>query len=145
MKMSIQKPHLMLCFTPNQSESASPAAVVEILITQNSAVTSGTLAATGCVLNTWSRERTLVGLLVGIAYWGGRGESGRARCRLCADGNPPVQHLPGAPRSSIIPGQTGFPADTLLPRDETARAGFHSWVESSRRRSTGSPPCAADR
>ena len=30
------------------SEMASPAAVVEILITQNSAVTSGTFAASGC-------------------------------------------------------------------------------------------------
>src|ERR1700722_3293251 len=67
MKMSMKKPHLMLCFTPNQSESASPAAVVESLSTQKSTVTSGSLAATGWVLNTRSRERTLVGLLLRIA------------------------------------------------------------------------------
>ncbi len=41
----------------NMSEIASPAAVVEILIAQNNAVTSGTLAASGCWLNTRSRER----------------------------------------------------------------------------------------
>src|SRR6516165_3445283 len=44
------------------SEIASPAAVVEILITQNSAVTSGTFAANGCWLNTRSTERTLDGI-----------------------------------------------------------------------------------
>ena len=42
------------------SEMASPAAVVEILITQKRAVTSGTFAASGCWLNTRSSERTLV-------------------------------------------------------------------------------------
>ena len=36
----------------NMSEIASPAAVVEILITQNSAVTSGTFAASGCWVKT---------------------------------------------------------------------------------------------
>src|SRR6516165_11322449 len=42
----------------NMSEIASPDAVVEILMAQNMAVTSGTLAASGCWLNTRSSERT---------------------------------------------------------------------------------------
>ncbi len=41
------------------SEMASPDAVVEILITQKRAVTSGTFAANGCWLNTLRNVRTL--------------------------------------------------------------------------------------
>ena len=52
------------------SEMASPAAVVEILITQKRAVTSGTLAASGCWVNMRSSERTLVGLLLGARRLG---------------------------------------------------------------------------
>ena len=47
-------------FETNMSEMASPAAVVEILITQNNTVTSGTFAASGCWLNTRSTDRTIV-------------------------------------------------------------------------------------
>ena len=43
----------------NMSEMASPAAVVEILITQKRTVTSGTFAASGCWLNTLRNVRTL--------------------------------------------------------------------------------------
>ena len=50
----------------NMSEIASPAAVVEILITQNSAVTSGTLAASGCWVNTRNGVRT-----AGLVSFGG--------------------------------------------------------------------------
>ena len=53
------------------SEMASPAAVVEILITQKRAVTSGTFAASGCWVNMRSSERTLWCLLVS----GCRGEN----------------------------------------------------------------------
>ena len=41
------------------SEIASPAAVVEILITQKRAVTSGTFAARGCWVKMRISERTL--------------------------------------------------------------------------------------
>ena len=52
----------------SQSEMASPAAVVEILMTQNRTVTSGTFAASGCWVNTRSSERTV-------------GSSGHLACR----------------------------------------------------------------
>ena len=41
------------------SEMASPAAVVEILMTQKSTVTSGTFAARGCWVKMRISERTL--------------------------------------------------------------------------------------
>ena len=57
MEISTTTPSFLL--VTNLSEIASPAAVVEILMTQKRAVTSGTFAATGCWLNTRSSERTL--------------------------------------------------------------------------------------
>src|ERR1700733_2968471 len=66
----------------NMSEIASPAAVVEILITQNSAVTSGTLAARGCWVNTRSRVRT-AGLVSFVGWIGDRPENIR---RAAPDG-----------------------------------------------------------
>src|SRR6516225_595583 len=69
------------------SEIASPDAVVEILITQNSAVTSGTFAARGCWLNTLSSERTtLSSFYVGSGTGIRGGASARSERDRCSPG-----------------------------------------------------------
>src|SRR5580704_682515 len=152
MKMSIQKPHLMVCLVPNQSDSASPAAVVEILTTQNSAVTSGTLAATGSVLNHAGCRRTLVDLLLGNAAGGWGENDGRVGFRR-GTVEMVSRSSSGArarrARRRTWPGAVFGPA--FLPRDEGDVARIHPCVGpdrdagAARRRSTGSPPWAAER
>src|SRR5579859_5295265 len=97
MAMSMKMPHLIVCFVPNQSDSASPPAVVESLITQNSAVTSGTLAAMGSVFNHAGCRRMLVELLLGIVGGRGSGFGGRTKAGSGSD----------ARREEIVTGRSG--------------------------------------
>ena len=77
------------------SEMASPAAVVEILITQKSTVTSGTFAASGCWVNTLRNVRTLwwSPCLVSRSVVGMAG--GPPTGAAAAHGSEPVQPDPG--------------------------------------------------
>src|ERR1700722_14401947 len=88
----------------NMSEMASPAAVVEILITQKRAVTSGTFAANGCWLNTLRNVRTLwLSPCLGgsVSRSVGRTSDGARNRAAAAHGSEAVQPATGIPFGSF--------------------------------------------
>ena len=109
------------------SEIASPAAVVEILITQKRTVTSGTFVANGCWLNTRSKERTLGDLLVWVTARGERRAARRpAPLRLMV--TEAVQPPSGRAKRNISLFIGCFSVGALRLPDEARAARIHPRV-----------------